>query len=209
MGIVAMQINDPADTAKRQQILDGARRCFLSHGFDGASINDIVKDAGVSKGTLYAYFPSKEKLFEVLVYQDRRLQAEQSTIIIDDGRPVGEVLHDLGLRMVQLISSDASIAQVRTVVASAAKFPEIGRSFYAAGPAFAIAKIADYLAQRMDAGELTRVDPELAAVQFIDLISGALHKPLLFNAQNLTTKRTVEEVVSAGVALFLNGLSPR
>ena len=209
MNIAAMQINDSADTAKRQQILDGARRCFLSHGFDGASINDIVKNAGVSKGTLYAYFPSKEKLFEVLVYQDRRLQAEQSTIIIDDGRPVSEVLHDLGLRMVQLISSDASIAQVRTVVASAAKFPEIGRSFYAAGPAFAIAKIAAYLADRMDSGELTRVDPELAAIQFIDLISGALHKPLLFNAQNLTTKRTAEEVVSAGVALFLNGLAPR
>ena len=209
MSVTAPQIIEPTDTAKRQQILDGARRCFQSQGFDGASINDIVKDAGVSKGTLYAYFTSKEKLFEVLVYQDRRRQAEQSTIILDDGRPVGEVLYDFGLSMVKLMASDQSIAQVRTVVAVADKFPEIGRSFYEAGPAFALAKIAAYLSQRMTAGELRQVDPELAAYQFIDVISGCLHKPRLFNAQHMVTKRTAEEVVAAGIELFLNGLSPR
>src|SRR5262245_57788790 len=51
------------DSAKRRQILDGARRVFLEHGFDGASVNDIVRATGVSKGTIYAYFPSKERLF--------------------------------------------------------------------------------------------------------------------------------------------------
>ena len=207
MSVPASQIPESLDTAKRQQILDGARRCFLSHGFDGASINDIVKDAGVSKGTVYAYFTSKEKLFEALVYQDRRRQAEQSTIILDDGRPVGEVLYDFGLSMVKLISSDESIAQVRTVVAIADKFPEIGRSFYEAGPAFAIAKIASYLSKRMAAGELRQVDPELAAFQFIDVIAGAIHKPRLFNVQHITIKRSAEEVVTAGVELFLNGLA--
>jgi AcrR family transcriptional regulator len=53
------------DSAKRQQILDGARRCFLAQGFDGSSMNDIVLAAGVSKGTVYAYFPSKEKRFSL------------------------------------------------------------------------------------------------------------------------------------------------
>ena len=209
MSVTAQQIVEPTDTAKRQQILDGARRCFQSHGFDGASINDIVKDAGVSKGTVYAYFASKEKLFEALVYQDRRHQAEQSTIIMDDGRPTAEVLYDLGLSMVRLIASDESIAQVRTVVAVADKFPEIGQSFYEAGPAFAIAKIAAYLASRMAAGELRQADPELSAMQFIDVISGSLHKPRLFNAQKLVKKRSAEEVVAAGVALFLGGLAQR
>src|SRR3974390_122989 len=52
------------DNAKRQQIMEGARRIFLRDGFDGASIGDIVRAAGVSKGTLYAYFPGKEMLFE-------------------------------------------------------------------------------------------------------------------------------------------------
>src|SRR5512134_1155074 len=74
----ALVFDSSADNAKRQQVLDGARRVFLEQGFDGASINDIVKAAGVSKGTLYAYFPSKEKLFEVLVSLDKRQQVERS-----------------------------------------------------------------------------------------------------------------------------------
>ena len=209
MSAVEILSAETSDNAKRQQILDGARRSFLAQGFDGTSINDIVKAAGVSKGTVYAYFSSKEKLFEALVYQDRRRQAEQSTIVLDDGRPVGEVLYDFGLTIVKLMSSEESIAQVRTVVAVADKFPEIGRSFYVAGPAFAIAKIAAYLSRRMAAGDLREADPELAAYQFMDVISGCVHKPRLFNAQHLVKKRSVEEVVAAGVELFLNGLAPR
>ena len=209
MSAVEILSAETSDNAKRQQILDGARRSFFAQGFDGTSINDIVKAAGVSKGTVYAYFSSKEKLFEALVYQDRRRQAEQSTIVLDDGRPVGEVLYDFGLTIVKLMSSEESIAQVRTVVAVADKFPEIGRSFYEAGPAFAIAKIAAYLSRRMAAGDLREADPELAAYQFMDVISGCVHKPRLFNAQHLVKKRSVEEVVAAGVELFLNGLAPR
>ena len=47
------------DSAKRRQILDGARKVFLAQGFDGASMGEIAKAAGVSKGTLYVYFQNK------------------------------------------------------------------------------------------------------------------------------------------------------
>src|ERR687886_631072 len=65
-----------ADGSKRRQILDGARRVFLAHGFDGASMGEIAKAAGVSKGTLYVYFDSKEALFEALIVEERRSLAE-------------------------------------------------------------------------------------------------------------------------------------
>ena len=199
-------LTDPFDSTKRQQILDGARKCFLAQGFDGASMNDIVKAAGVSKGTVYAYFPSKEKLFEALVYHDRRLQAEQTVHHLDDDRPVAEVLTELGLRMVERMTSEDTIAQVRMVAATSAKFPEIGRAFFQAGPAFAIARIKTYFEAKMAQGQLRQVDAEMAAMQFIDLVSGCLHKPRLFNAQDLFTKRDPEQVVAAGVDLLLNGL---
>ena len=51
------------DSAKRRQIVEGARQMFLAHGFDAASMADIAKAAGVSKGTLYVYFKDKEELF--------------------------------------------------------------------------------------------------------------------------------------------------
>ena len=48
--------------SKRRQILDGARKVFMNLGFDGASMNEIARAAGVSKGTLYVYFADKNRL---------------------------------------------------------------------------------------------------------------------------------------------------
>ena len=65
-----------AESSKRRQILDGARRVFLAEGFDGASMGEIARAAGVSKGTLYVYFDSKEKLFEALTIEEKKSLAE-------------------------------------------------------------------------------------------------------------------------------------
>ena len=69
------QVSDE-DSAKRRQIIEGARAIFLSQGFDAASMNDIARAAGVSKGTLYVYFKDKEQLFEAIVEQECETQAE-------------------------------------------------------------------------------------------------------------------------------------
>ena len=60
------------DPRKRQQILAGARKVFHENGFDAASMNDIARVAGVSKGTLYVYFESKERLFLELIAEEKR-----------------------------------------------------------------------------------------------------------------------------------------
>ena len=48
---------------KFQQVLEGARAIFLRDGFEGASVDDIAREAGVSKATLYSYFPDKRVMF--------------------------------------------------------------------------------------------------------------------------------------------------
>ncbi len=205
--MTALQIaNDNLDTAKRQQILDGARRCFLAQGFDGTSMNEIVKAAGVSKGTVYAYFLSKEKLFEALVFQDRRHQAEQAVVIEDDGRAIELVLHDLAFRMATLFKGPDTVAYVRLVIAAAEKFPEIGRAFYQAGPDYANKIIATYLKRKMDDGTLRQSDPILAAMQFCELVQCGLMKPRLFAAESIAGTFEIEPVIESGVALFLGGM---
>src|SRR3974390_139978 len=64
------------DSAKRRQIVEGARQIFLSQGFDAASMNDIARTAGVSKGTLYVYFADKEELFAAIVEEECAAHAE-------------------------------------------------------------------------------------------------------------------------------------
>src|SRR5258708_20058751 len=64
------------DSAKRRQIIEGARTIFRVLGFDAASMGEIAKAAGVSKGTLYVYFKDKDELFQSIVEKECVLQAE-------------------------------------------------------------------------------------------------------------------------------------
>ena len=209
MADIAIAQNDNLEGVKRQQILDGAKQCFLAQGFDGASMNDIVKAAGVSKGTVYAYFPSKEKLFEALIFRDRRNQAEQVVVIEDSSLPVEEVLRQLARRLGNLYNSSETIAYLRLVIAAADKFPDIGRAFYEAGPAYGIAKIADYMQRKMDDGSLVKADARLAAMQFVELVQCGLIKPRLFASEEISGNYSQDVVAEAGIALFLKGMAAR
>lgn len=200
-----MKENDksPADRAKRSQILDGARRVFLEKGFDGASVADIVKAAKVSKGTVYAYFPSKEKLFETMIFEDRRGQAERLFDIGPGQKNPREVLTGLGEALVSMTTQPDQMAYARMVISASGKFPEAGRSFYEAGPQFGINKLADYLAS-MDARGVLRVpDPETTAMQFIDLCHTGSIKPLLFGMDCRPDSAAIAARVAEAVAMIM------
>src|SRR5580692_9836301 len=89
------------DGAKRRQIIEGARRVFLAQGFDAASMGEIARAAGVSKGTLYVYFDHKEQLFEAIVHEQCQVQAE-GLFNLDASDPgVERVLTRLGTNFVK------------------------------------------------------------------------------------------------------------
>src|SRR6201992_2964390 len=83
------------DTSKRRQILDGARKLFLDLGFDGASMGEIARAAGVSKGTLYVYFADKNRLFEAIV-EEEVLDQRKVAFNFDPERDVATTLHEFG-----------------------------------------------------------------------------------------------------------------
>src|SRR5437763_8972093 len=143
-----------ADSVKRRQILEGARAVFLTQGFDAASMNDIARKAGVSKGTLYVYFKSKEDLFEAITEEQCRMQAEGVFVLDPADHDVAGVLTRLGNAFAQYICS-RSTSSIRTVIAIADRMPEVGRQFYETGPAVGIAKLSHYLHAQVEAGALS------------------------------------------------------
>ncbi|MFD3973715.1 TetR/AcrR family transcriptional regulator [Streptomyces cyaneofuscatus] len=52
--------------ARRRQILDGAARCFARNGFHGTSMQDVLKEVGLSAGAVYRYFPGKEDIIAAI-----------------------------------------------------------------------------------------------------------------------------------------------
>ena len=68
------KISQDQRDARRQQILDAAVRCFSRDGFHNTTTADIVRESGVSQGTLYLYFANKDDI--VVALADDRHQAE-------------------------------------------------------------------------------------------------------------------------------------
>lgn len=190
-------------SAKRRQIMEGARTVFMAAGFDGASMNDIARVSGVSKGTLYVYFDSKERLFEALIREERRQQAERLTDFSLEGDDVRGSLFKFGCRLIEMMSRPDTLAHVRTVIAASAKFPQLGRAFYEAGPCFGANRLSTYMRRMNDEGVLQIADVERAAWQFLELCQAGTFKLLLFRMIDELTTAEIEAGVSAGVEVFM------
>ncbi len=199
----------PGGGGKMLQILDGARQIFLADGFDGASMNDIARAAGVSKGTLYVYFPSKVGLFEALIRHDRNLQAEQLfQFRPEDDADLADVLKRIGFGLMRQMCKSDHLAHVRMVIGVAAKYPQIGKAFYEAGPKSGARRLGEYLARQAVAGRLAPMEAELAADQFIQLCQAGYYKEALFCVAAPENDQALSQAVDAAVDAFLRAYRP-
>jgi AcrR family transcriptional regulator len=196
------------DGVKRKQILDGARAVFLNDGFDGASMSDIARGAGVSKGTLYVYFESKEQLFEALIREDRKQQAERMVPAVEP-RDAREFLGFYGRRLIEIMTRPEMLAQVRLVIAATTKFPRIGRAFFEAGPCHGVRVLSARLAKLAEAGELEIEDAELAAQHFAELCKAGLFNRAMFCADVIIQPEEIGPRIDAAVEVFMRAYGRR
>jgi AcrR family transcriptional regulator len=192
-----------ADSAKRRQIMDGAREVFLAQGFDGASMGEIARAAGVSKGTLYVYFDSKEKLFEAITHEACSAQAEGVFSFDAADHDIAAALTRTGRGYIQFLARSGRMSALRTVISIAGRMPEIGAEFYDTGPAKGIALLRDYLEAQVAAGILAIEDCEVAAAQFIDACGATVMRQLLFNARPVPSNERIDHLVGTAVRVFM------
>lgn len=192
------------DPEKRSQILAGAREVFLERGFDAASMGDIARAAGVSKGTLYVYFKDKVDLFTALI-QSQCGETAECTFVLEASGGISEALRKLGHSYVNMMVRPENIATLRIVIAAAGKFPEIGRAFYEAGPQRGTRRLAAFLRAKVADGELAIEETELesAANQFLALCKEAVAMPILVGGATPPDPEHTDRVVCRAVRFFL------
>ncbi|MDQ0467567.1 TetR/AcrR family transcriptional regulator [Labrys wisconsinensis] len=195
---------DPGlDSAKRRQILDGARRIFLAQGFEGASMNDIAKAAAVSKGTLYVYFENKERLFAAIVAEERHAHVTE-IFAIDHGDPdIEGVLTRVGTQLAEFLANPRILSTMRVVMGISERMPDLGQEFYENGPCFSRGRLAAYLDARVAAGQLDIPDTMLAASQFLELSHSPVIKPMFFGSNVRPTPERIRTVVASALHMFM------
>ncbi len=192
------------DPRKRDQILEGAKSVFMKKGFDAATMNDITREAQVSKGTIYVYFNNKEDLFAALIERERaRLVASIRSTLTSDV-PAREALSQFGNVFAKHVLSPGSINAMRTVVGVIERMPKLATRFFVTGPESLKSVIEAYLQQQVSAGRLEIDDIPLAAMQFLELCTAGLFKLRLFgNIEDAVPADEIRRRVDSAVRMFL------
>jgi len=190
------------DSSKRRQILDGARKVFMDLGFDGASMGEIARSAGVSKGTLYVYFADKNRLFEAIV-EEESLEQGKVAFNFDPERDVTTTLMDFGQSYVQVLCRPGGGSAIRTVMAIAERMPDVGRRFYTNVILVTTARLAEYLQARAQLDDLKIDDFELASMQFTQMCQASLFLPFIFQAAPAPSAERIAEVIASATRMFL------
>ncbi len=188
---------------KFAQVLDGARKVFLRDGFERANVDDIAREARVSKATLYSYFPDKRLLFVEVLRSECRRSADAAIEMIDMTQPPAVVLRAGARHILAYLLSDFGRRMLRIVIAESDRFPELGQQYYEAGPALARARIGDYLRAAGARGELAIDDVDLAADQFAVLCHADILDRVICGVQRSFTEAEIARVADGAVATFL------
>jgi AcrR family transcriptional regulator len=116
--------------ARPAEILEAALQIFAEKGFAGARMDDIAHRAGVTKGTIYLYFESKEAVFKTLVRESigATLSGVTQAVQSFDG-PVRELIAMALRAMAHLILTSDRVVIPKIIIAESGNFPELAR-FY-------------------------------------------------------------------------------
>ncbi|MBP1877494.1 AcrR family transcriptional regulator [Agrobacterium rubi] len=192
------------DPAKREQILDGAWRVFKQKGFDAASMNDITREAAVSKGTIYVYFENKDELFAALIDRHRAEFAHSMRNILAGTEEVRDGLWQFGDAFIHKVTCTDMIPAMRSVLGVIDRMPKLSQRFFVAAPNNVRVVLRDFLQHHVDQGTLVADDVDLAARQFIELATGTFFKMRLFGElRGDTPPDDANRVLSSAIEVFM------
>ncbi len=193
---------------RHTEILKVAGEIFLELGYSATSMSKVAAAVGGSKGTLYSYFSSKEKLFEAFI---REKINQKSPAVLDfpvDTKSVEKTLLSLGGKFLELLIDDQIVSILRIAYHDAHRFPFLGHAFYEAGPQSLTFALKNYIERAHQNGDLNAPNHDIAAEQFIVLCQAKFHLPFVLGLQDAPTTKEAKAIIKAAVSTFMSAYKP-
>jgi TetR/AcrR family transcriptional repressor of mexJK operon len=193
---------------KQQKILEMAAKLFLKNGYEGVSVDEVTRAAGGSKTNVYTYFGGKEGMFTAVVeyLMAARLQSFKELKVSD--HPPEKALKEIGRTFLDIILDDHILALHRLIVAESARFPQLGRAWFAAGPEYVYRSVEGYLEAQQRVGRLRPGNPRRAAALFLDMVTFDVHHRTLLGVTPRPGPAELDRLVEDAVDTFLHGYMP-
>ncbi|HUC17850.1 MAG TPA: TetR family transcriptional regulator [Acetobacteraceae bacterium] len=152
--------------ARPGEILAAALSLFAEHGFAATRLEDVARRAGVSKGTIYLYFPTKEALFRAVIRQGLvpNIAAMEALAAAHDGSAVS-LLAEIAARLLAITESDLAVIP-RLVLTESGNFPNLARLYAEELAGRGRSLIASVIARGIERGEFRPIDIQTAVSLF-------------------------------------------
>ena len=193
-----------------QQIIDAALAIFGERGLASARLDDIAKRAGLSKGTIYLYFPNKEELFREVVRHTIVAQIERAEreLAAATTQSATETLEQFVRGYWRFLRSPKFAALFRLIHAELSSFPDLVR-FYASEVVERWRRLVTEILERgVESGEFRDIDPEVAARMLSPMLlmhaMWCSHRELFKATANRSDEQILEEVLG----FYLHAIRP-
>ncbi len=190
-----------SEPVRRAQLLRAARKVFRAKGYDGATVSEIVREAGVAQGTFYLYFPSKKDAAVSLRDGLMETMAQAVAKAVESRTSFEDRLESLIAAGFKVARKNADLFRLAFIGAD-----ETHSDMHSESPEHAslLRVITDLFRDAVDAGEMEAMDPEIAARLAIGLLQHAMIEAFVFGEGEESNR--LEQGVSV---LLLNALRRR
>ncbi len=193
----------PKSPGKRKAIIDAARNLFLQNGVDGVSLDVVIKSAAVSKSTFYSNFTNRAELFSAIVKQEAENLLQLDTWIGDQENTIEHDLTSFGVKALELVVRLDSIGIERMLGVQSENRKQLAKIFYDAGPKRTLTILANRIQSGMNHCELVEGDADLAASDFMALLTGDTRLKLSIGLIAVPNGVQIRKRVDRTVSLFL------
>jgi TetR/AcrR family transcriptional regulator, mexJK operon transcriptional repressor len=190
---------------RHRGLIEAAFQLFLEKGWEGTSIDEISRRAGVAKGFIYARYPDKAALFVGAI--ERLMEDAMGTLQMSEPLPLQaqDGLYVFGKRLLDLVLRPEAVAFHRLFIAEAPKFPDLARHFIASNRIVDL--IAGVLSQYSELAPVTTEEARTRAEHFAILVIGIPRTLALLVGREPPEQEARR--LRAAVRLFLDGCRAR
>jgi AcrR family transcriptional regulator len=182
---------------------------FLERGYEGVSIDELIRDVGGSKASVYHFYGDKDGLFTAVMDDTLEDLTSPLKALNLEGLELREGLKTFATTLLSILLQPRHLAFQRLVVTEAVRRPAIGRSWYRNGPAATCELLRQFLAEQQRLGHIRPdVAPEQAAILFHDMVVFTLLNRAMMAIEEPPTPEEVTATIEHGVRLMLEGIAP-
>lgn len=196
-------VGRPKDLEKRKHILEAAKKLFLKLGYHGSSMNQIAKEAGVTKLTVYNHFQDKETLFSCAIEATCEASINARPLRLDANSDFQAYFYQVCELALNIINLPEAIKLEHLLLELAAEQNPLAMQFYNVSHQRMCDVWQDFFEQATQLKFIQTDDIEKQINLILSLLLGIRHHEVLLGIRQSPTEQEKHQIISESIELFM------